>query len=154
MKIISLPPLHGVHLFYCKLVPDVHSHEESHGDKCPNVIIIIIIIIIIIMSCHSHGYPWPSLATSPYRSSPLACLLGYIPYPHIAAVCMYVRAGRPAFSRPYVGVHRTISLINSSLLLKQCPACLVRLTWIVFVMGGRWPYSWCLVGHPILFLLD
>ena len=26
--------------------------------------------------------------------------------------------------------------------------CLVRLTWIVFVMGGRWPYSWCLVaGH-------
>ena len=26
------------------------------------------------------------------------------------------------------------------------PVCLVRLTWIVFVMGGRWPYSWCLVG--------
>ena len=25
-------------------------------------------------------------------------------------------------------------------------SCLVRLTWIVFVMGGRWPYSWCLVG--------
>ena len=31
------------------------------------------------------------------------------------------------------------------MLLQQCPACLVRLTWIVFVMGGRWPYSWCLV---------
>ena len=29
---------------------------------------------------------------------------------------------------------------------QQCPACLVRLTWIVFVMGSRWPYSWCLVG--------
>ena len=27
-----------------------------------------------------------------------------------------------------------------------CPACLVRLTWIVFVIGGRWPYSSCLVG--------
>ena len=26
---------------------------------------------------------------------------------------------------------------------QQWPACLVRLTWIVFVMGGRWPYSWC-----------
>ena len=60
--------------------------------------------------------------------------------------CMYVRAGRPAFSQPCVGVHRSTSLMSSSLLLQQCPACLVRLTWIVFVMGGRWPYNWCLVG--------
>ena len=45
-------------------------------------------IIIIIMSCRQHGYPWPSLATS-YHSSPLAGLLGYIPYPHTAAVCMF-----------------------------------------------------------------
>ena len=59
---------------------------------------------------------------------------------------MYVRAGRPAFARPYVGVHRSTSLMSSSLLLQQCPACLVHLTWIVFVMGGRWPYSWCLGG--------
>ena len=59
---------------------------------------------------------------------------------------MYVRAGRPAFAWPYVGVHRSTSLMSSSLLLQQCPACLVRLTWIVFVMGGRWPYSWCFVG--------
>ena len=59
---------------------------------------------------------------------------------------MYVRAGRPAFAQPYVGVHRSTSLMSSSLLLQQCPACLVRLTCIVFVMGGRWPYSWCLVG--------
>ena len=34
-------------------------------------------------------YPWPSHATSPYRSSPLAGLQGYIPYPHIAAVFMF-----------------------------------------------------------------
>ena len=60
--------------------------------------------------------------------------------------CMYVQAGRPAFARPYVGVHRSTSLMSSSLLLQQCPACLIRLTWIVFVMGGRWPYSWCFVG--------
>ena len=59
---------------------------------------------------------------------------------------MYVRAGRPAFARPCVGVHKSTSLMSSSLLLQQCPACLVRLTWIVFVIGGRWPYSWCLVG--------
>ena len=59
---------------------------------------------------------------------------------------MYVRAGRPAFARPCVGVHKSTSLMSSSLLLQQCPACLVRLTWIVFMIGGRWPYSWCLVG--------
>ena len=35
--------------------------------------------IIIILSCHQHGYPWPSLATLPYRLS----LLGG---PHIDAV--------------------------------------------------------------------
>ena len=60
--------------------------------------------------------------------------------------CMYVRAGRPAFARLYAGVHRSKSMMRSSLLLQQCSACLVRLTWIVFVMGGRWPYSWCLAG--------
>ena len=53
--------------------------------------------------------------------------------------CMYVRAGRPAFARPYVGVHRGTSLMSLSLLLQQSPACLVRLTWIVFETraGGR-----------------
>ena len=59
---------------------------------------------------------------------------------------MYVQAGRPAFARPYVGVHRSTSLMSSFLLLQQCPACLVRLTWIVFVMEVWWPYSWCLMG--------
>ena len=31
--------------------------------------------------------------------------------------------------------------MSSSLLLQQCPACVVRLTLIVLVMGGRWAYS-------------
>ena len=60
--------------------------------------------------------------------------------------CMYVRTGRPAFAWPYAGVQRSTSLMSSSLLLQQCPACLVRLAWIVFMMRGRWPYSWCFVG--------
>ena len=46
-------------------------------------------IIIIIMWCRQHGYPWPSLSTSPYRSSLLAGLQGYIPYPYIVAVCIF-----------------------------------------------------------------
>ena len=60
--------------------------------------------------------------------------------------CMYIRAGRPAFAWPYAGVHRSTSLMSSSFLLQQCPACLVRLTCIILVMGGNWSYSWCLVG--------
>ena len=60
--------------------------------------------------------------------------------------CMYVRAGRPSFAWPYAGVYRRTSQMSSSLLLQQCPVCLVRLTCMVFVRGGRWPYSWCLVG--------
>ena len=47
-----------------------------------------------------------------------------------------VRAGRPAFAQPCEGVHKRTSLMSSSLLLQQCPACPVRLTLIVFVMGG------------------
>ena len=41
------------------------------------------------MSCRQHRYLRPSLDTSPYRSLPLAGLQGYIPYPHVAAVCMF-----------------------------------------------------------------
>ena len=41
------------------------------------------------MSCRKPWYPWPSLATSPYRSPPLAGLQDYIPYPHTAGPCMF-----------------------------------------------------------------
>ena len=94
---------------------------------------------LIILSCHQHGSPWPSLATPPYRSSLLAGPQGYILNPNRAV-------GRPAFARPCDGVHKSTSLMSSSLILQQCPACLVLLTLIVFVMGGWWPYSWCFVG--------
>ena len=47
-------------------------------------------VIIIIMSRRQRGYPWPSLAISPYHSSPPAGLQGYILCPHIVAVCMFV----------------------------------------------------------------
>ena len=50
--------------------------------------------------------------------------------------CMYVRAGRSSFARPYEGAHKSTPLMSSSLLLLQCLACLVRLIWIVFVIGG------------------
>ena len=46
-------------------------------------------------------------------------------YPVSSHSCwMYVRAGRPAFARPCVGVRKSTSLMSSSLRLQQCPACL------------------------------
>ena len=102
--------------------------------------------IIIILSCHQHGYPWPhshhlSLSFIAFgRSSGLHPISSQ-------RCCMSVRAGRPGFARPCEGVHRSRSFMSLSLLIQQCPACLVRLTWIVFVMGGRWPYSCCFVGR-------
>ena len=53
------------------------------------IYIYIYIIIIIIMLYHQHGYPWPSFATPPYRSSLLVGPQGYIPYPQRAAVCRF-----------------------------------------------------------------
>ena len=86
------------------------------------------------LSCH-----FSLLFIAPGRSSGLHLVSSL-------SCCMYVRAGRPAFAWPYAGVHRSTSLMSSSLLLQQCPACLVLLTCKVFVRGGKWPYSWCLVG--------
>ena len=88
---------------------------------------------------HHHFVPqaWISLTLSSHF---IASGSSSGPHPVSSHSCwMYVRAGRPAFARPYVGVHRNTSLMSSALLLQQWPACLVRLTWIVFVReaGGR-----------------
>ena len=104
------------------------------------------------VKCHHHHHvvlqAWISLTLSRHfslsfiasgRSSGLHPVSSH-------SCCMYVRAGCPTFARPYVGLHRSTSLMSSSLLIQQCPACLVHLTWIVFMMGGRWLYGWCLVG--------
>ena len=68
--------------------------------------------------------------------------------------CMYVRAGRPGFARPCERVHRSRSLMSSSLLLQQCPVCLVRLILIVFMMDVRRLYSCNFVGCCLQDLFD
>ena len=77
----------------------------------------------------------PSLSsTAPGRSSrvhPVSAL----------NCCIEVLASHTTFARPCEGIHKTMSLMSSSLLLQQCPACLVRLTWIFLVMGSKWSYS-------------
>ena len=60
--------------------------------------------------------------------------------------CMEFLARYPAFARACERVLRSMSLMRLSLLLQQCPSCLVLLTWIVFMMGGKWAYSCCFKG--------
>ena len=98
---------------------------------------------------HHHVVPlaWISLILSRHFS------LSYIAsgrssglHPVLSQSCYMFKLAVLLLLGPYVGVHRSTSLMSSSLLLQQCPACLVCLTWIVFVMGSWWPYSWCFVG--------
>ena len=105
------------------------------------------IIVIIIMLCCYHVVPISLTLSRHFSLSFIASSRSSELHPVSShSCCMYVRTGHPAFAQPYVRVHRSTSLMSLSLLLQQCPACLVHLTWIVFVMGGRWPYSWWLIG--------
>ena len=76
---------------------------------------------------HHHHVPqvWISLTLSrPFSLLFIASGRSSGPHPVSSHSCwMYVRAGRPAFARPYVEVHRSTSLMSLSLLLQQCPAC-------------------------------
>ena len=116
-----------------------------------------LVLLICLYTFHHHHHhhhllvvpsAWLSLTLSRYPSLSFIALdrsSGLHPVSS-QSCCMKVRAGRPAFARPWEGVYWSTSLMSSSLLLQQCPACLVCLTCIVFVMGGRWPYSCSFVG--------
>ena len=94
--LLSVLEKHSV--FYTSAIPEVRWYEPLYN-KCNSQYVfdssmllllnVLTVIIIIIMSCCQHGYPWPSLATSPYHSSPPAGLQGYILCPHIVAVCKF-----------------------------------------------------------------
>ena len=105
----------------------------------------LIIIIIIIMSCRQHGYPSPSLVTSPYRLSPLAGLQGYIPYPHIAAECMFVLVVLllPGYMWGSIGVHH--------LWVRPCFfSSVLHQTFICSQLNGFKYNKW--LNSPILYL--
>ena len=137
--------MYSIHFQNNKTASSKTIYRNQTGDKIPIANLTCQQISSFIKSCRQHRYPWPSLATSPYHSSLFGRSSGLHPVSSHSC-CMYVRAGRPAFAWPYAGVHGSTSLMSSSLLLQQCPACLVRLTCIVFVMGGKWSYSWWPVG--------
>ena len=138
--------------FQCRHVKrwNIDYNKSPFFSPLSEYIYIYVYIYIYIHIYHHHHVPLAriSLTLSCHFSlSFIASARSSGPHPVSShSCCMYVRAGRPAFARPYVGVHRSKSLMSSSLLLQQCPAYLVRLTLIVFFMGGRWPYSWCFCG--------
>ena len=73
--------------FICWLSKYVYLHhlQDESNTTCASTLSFCCIIV----SCRQHGYPWPSLATSLYPSSPLAGLQSYILCLHIAAVCKF-----------------------------------------------------------------
>ena len=73
----------------------------------------------------------------------------YILYLHRVAVCWFELVALRLLS-----LVKSTSLMSSFLLLQQCSACLVRLILIVFVMGGRWPYSCCFVEFCLQYLFN
>ena len=66
--------------------------------------------------------------------------------------CMYVRAGRPAFARPYVGVHRSTSLMSLSLLLQLatflCNYCLACSPAVL--LTSKWCIHTAVSTRPLL----
>ena len=68
------------------------------------------------MSCRQHGYPWPSLATSPYHSSPPAGLQGYMLCPRIVTVCNFelvvllLHGQRKIFTSLYIYIYIYINI--------------------------------------------
>ena len=70
---------------------------------------------------------------------------GCNPYTHIAAVCMFelVLLLLNGHMRRLIGVHPLWACSSFS---SWCLICLVHLTWIVFMMGCRWSYSWYIFG--------
>ena len=96
-----------------------------------------LVFLISSSSCRATSIDYPDPLPPPYSVVHHSSRSSRLQPVSAQSCCIQVLAGRPAFSRPCERVHRSMSLMSSSLLLQQCPACLVRLTWIVFVMSGK-----------------
>ena len=88
-------------------------------------------VIILIMSRCQHGSPSPFLTTRLYRPSLPGGLQGYILYRHRAVVYRLLLV--VLLFLVHVKESAAYEFIHTSL------ACLVRLIWIIFVIGGSWP---------------
>ena len=108
------------------------------------------------MSRRQRGYPWPSLAISPYHSSPPAGLQGYILCPHIVAVYKLVLVVLLLHIHMWgsTGVHR--------LWARPCFSSSVLRVWFVWLVQFSWwgasvrivGVSWGVVARTCLILLS
>ena len=95
--------------------------------------------------CHTAYTNFRDTLNSSLWSISLGGLQNYSLCSYIAVVDKLLLVGQHC----YVHVKKPIGEgnISLSLLLQQCPTCLVRLVWIVFEMRGKWRYScffvWC-----------
>ena len=135
----------GVHHLWARpcFASIFHMFVCLHGRSCPYIYIYIYILS---SSCRAASTDIPD---------PLSTLLPIVhrlwqvfrATSRILTELLYVCSSWSSCFCPAIcGGHRSISLMSWSRLLQQCSACLVRLTLIVFVMGYKWLYSWCLVG--------
>ena len=107
--------------------------------KFNDVSIYVFIIIITIKSRWQHGFPW--LSIRPYHPS----LPNYIQCPHRANVNKFLLVGQLKHVhvlRSLEERHRWVHPDFSSILLSMSCSSY----WMVFEMGGKWPYSCCFVG--------
>ena len=92
-----------------------------------------------------HGFPWLSLVIHPYHLSLLEHLLDYILCSYRAVMCKFLLVSQHwnnREQRPIGEYHMSLSL-----LLQQCPTCLVHLIWMVLEIRGRWPCICCFMGR-------
>ena len=117
--------------------------------------------IIFIKVCHQHhDFFWLSLIICPYWSSLLSCSIDGIQCLYIAdeycfLLIVYLWCVHVLES---IGEH---SLLVCSYFTSSVQSYFVHLTWMVYEMRGKWPYSCCFVEKgmqlpcvvPILFFL-
>ena len=127
-----------------------------------NIIMIIVIIIIvikfIIKACWQQWLPLSLSQFSLSLSLSLSLAIRYFENCQSSrrykeptqSLWMLVFGGRPTLVCPCVGFHKWSSLMNSFLLLQHCPECPAHLTWMVCVMGSKWPHSSTFVGHVLI----
>ena len=93
----------------------------------------IYIYIYIYISCHAHRTDFPDSRHSSLSS--IASGRSFRRHPVSVQICYWwVLVGQPILARLYEGVHSRMSFMTSSLLIQQCPACLVRLIRLVLEM--------------------
>ena len=126
----------NVCLGFCLHTPHTHTHTHIYIYiyVCVCVCVrtcVFICVCVCVCVCDHHIVLVAQISLTLSRHSSLSFIaLGRSSgqHPVSSHSCwMYVLAGCPAFARPCVGVHKSTSLMSSSLLLQQCPACLAPL---------------------------